>query len=60
MRKASLEAKKAYARKSRSGNYSASLKLEGFTISNSPSQTASSKAKVLAKYTKATKAYSRY
>ena len=56
MRTVSLEAKKAYARKSRSSNYHASLKLEGFTVSSSPSKTASSKAKVLAKYAKTAKA----
>jgi len=55
MRKASLEAKKAYARKSRSDNYNASLKLEGFKVSSSSIKTLSSKDKVLAKYTKAAK-----
>ncbi|WP_413470562.1 YhfG family protein [Teredinibacter turnerae] len=46
----------AYARKSRSSNYRASLKLEGFTVSSSPSKTTSPKAKVLAKYAKTAKA----
>jgi hypothetical protein len=56
MKNVSLEAKKAYARKSRSSNYRASLKLEGFTVSSSPSETPSSKEKVIAKYAKPAKA----
>ncbi|WP_369292771.1 YhfG family protein [Saccharophagus degradans] len=55
MRKASLEDKKAYARKSRSGNYRVSLKLEGFTSRDSSSVEAPSKAALIARYTKAEK-----
>lgn len=58
MRKVSLEDKKAYVRKSRSGNYRASLKLEGFTSPDYSSVEAPSKAALIAKYTKAAKTHS--
>lgn len=47
----SLEAKKAYIRKSRSANYTASLRLEGFKVDSPSSSTGSPKSKLIEKYT---------
>jgi len=46
----SLEAKKAYVRKSRSGNYTASMRLEGIIVDSTPRAQTLTKSQLIAKY----------
>jgi Protein of unknown function (DUF2559) len=47
----SLDAKKAYIKKRRSANYSASLKLEGFKLNGMATAPSGDKEKLIAQYT---------